>query len=265
MGNNNADIVIIIISTTVVLFILLTFIIVFIFMYKSRQARNERDIKGIEEKYNQDILKTQLEIQEQTLKNISEEIHDNMGQVLSLVVLNLSSVEFGDADAASAKIERSTNLVKKVITDLRNLSRTFDTEHMTQVGLPAIIRVELEMLAKTGLFHTSFMQEGPEQRLDTAREIIAYRIVQESLNNVMKHAKATEVRIAVEFSEKLMAIEITDNGIGFDATMGGPANAMGNGAGLKNMKNRAKLIGGELSIKSVPSCGTGILLIVPIM
>src|SRR5580698_3870833 len=104
MGNNNADIVIIIISATVVLFILLTFIIVFIFMYKSRQARNELEIKGIEEKYNQEILKTQLEIQEQTLKNISEEIHDNMGQVLSLVVLNLSAIEFTDLELDASRI-----------------------------------------------------------------------------------------------------------------------------------------------------------------
>ena len=114
MLKDNTDIIILIISATVALLILLTFIIVFMFIYKNRQARNDLVLKGVEEKYNQEILKTQLEIREQTLKNISEEIHDNMGQVLSLVVLNLSSVEFEDPPAAASKVERSTHLVKKV-------------------------------------------------------------------------------------------------------------------------------------------------------
>ena len=264
MQKDNTDIIIIIISATIALLILLTFIIVFMFIYKNRQARNDLELKGVEEKYNQEILKTQLEIREQTLKNISEEIHDNMGQVLSLVVLNLSSVEFEDPAAAASKVERSTHLVKKVITDLRNLSRSLDSENIVKVGLTTVIRYELEMLDKTGLYHTSFKQSGQEQRLAPSREIIVYRIVQESLNNVIRHARATEVEVGVLFSETQLTIVITDNGSGFDTASLGPGAVSGNGAGLKNMKNRALLIGANLSINSVPSYGTRITMTIPL-
>jgi len=272
MGTNNGDIILIIVSSTIVLLILLVFIIIFLFIYKKRQAMSRLEIKGITERYNHEILRTQLEIQEQTLKNISQEIHDNMGQVLSLVVLNLSSVECGDPIVAGAKIESSTNLVKKVIRDLRNLSRTLDADNMAKVGLPAIIRHELEMLDKTGAYRTSYTQTGPERRLDASREIVAYRIVQESLNNIIKHALATAVEIGLAFSDQQLVIEVADNGRGFDLADAGSAtlqaNGSGmppsNGAGIKNMKSRAQLINAELAISSVPSTGTRIRLTLPL-
>src|SRR5262249_15692624 len=160
----------------------------------------------------------------------SEEIHDNMGQVLSLVVLHLSAIEFSDQGSAMAKLNTSTDLVKKVVADLRNLSKSLDAENMIKVGLPAIIRNELELIGNTGRFSTGFSCIGPEMRLEPAQEIVAYRIVQESLNNAIKHSHATELRIAVEFGKASLLIGILDNGIGFDARALGSSN----GAGLKN-------------------------------
>ena len=147
-----------------------------------------------------------------------------MGQVLSLVVLNLSSVECADPIVAEAKIESSTNLVKKVITDLRNLSRTLDADNMAKVGLPAIIRHELELLDKTGAYRTSYTQTGPERRLDASREIVAYRIVQESLNNIIRACRvATAVEIGLAFSDQQLVIEVADNGRGIDPVDAGAA------------------------------------------
>ncbi len=264
MRNNNYDIIIIIVSATIALMILLGFLISFLFIYKARQAKNNTEMKSVAERYQKEILMTQLEIREQTLKNISQEIHDNMGQVLSLVVLNLSSVEWTDPVADATKIENSTKLVKKVVNDLRNLSKTLDSDNMEKVGLCAIIRYELELLEKTGQYRTRFNQTGKEWRLEHSRETVAYRIVQESLSNVIRHAKATAVDINIEFTESQLSIAIRDYGIGFDPeTATGLGSPSPNGAGLNNMGNRARLIGAELAIVSSPGAGTQVVLTIP--
>ncbi len=113
--------------------------------------------------------------------------------------------------------------------------------------------------ARRWAYRTSYTQTGPERRLDASREIVAYRIVQESLNNIIKHAVATAVEIGLAFSDQQLVIEVADNGRGFD-----PANA-GNGAGTKNMKSRAQLINAELAISSDPSAGTRIRLTLPLV
>jgi signal transduction histidine kinase len=263
MTNGNSDIVIVIVSAAGALLLLLIFIISFLFIYKNRQVRNAAELKGVMERYNQEILKAQLEIREHTLKTISEEIHDNIGQMLSLVVLNLSAVELNDPDSANTRILNSTELVKKVITDLRNLSRTMSSETMIDTGLTEMISNDLELLDKTGRFRTRFKSTGKEQRLDPSQETVVYRIVQESLNNVIKHAEATELEVGIRFTEERMTIQIADNGIGFDPSPTLPA-AAGNGSGLRNMRSRAKLIGGEIEINSRHQKGTTIELTIPI-
>jgi two-component system NarL family sensor kinase len=257
------DIYFMIIGGTLLLLLLLCFIISFLFIYKTRQERHKREVQEIKKQYDQEILKTELEIKEQTLKNISEEIHDNVGQVLSLAVLNLSALELNDPGKAAQKIDHITNLVGKAVADLRNLSKTMDASNIAQVGLAAIIRFELDMLEKTGIYKTSLTLAGNEKRLAPSREIVIYRIVQESLNNIIKHAQALTVQIALTWSETGLHIEITDDGRGFDIANANHGNIYHHGAGLKNMTNRATLIGGELTIKTVPSQGTTIALTVP--
>lgn len=252
-----------IISGTVVLIIVLCFLISFFISYKSRQEKHQMEVQAMKEKYDQEMLRTQLEIKEQTLKNISEEIHDNVGQILSLAILNLSAIELADTEKAALKIESVTNLVKKSVSDLRDLSKALDPDNISNVGLASIIRFELEMLEKTGMYRTTYRVSGTEHRFHSAREIVIYRIVQESLNNIMKHAGASEVEVKLIFSDDRLVIGIRDDGKGFDLSRLDKGNVRQNGAGIRNMKNRALLIGAELEVKSVPLKGTQIQMAIP--
>lgn len=263
MDTNENDIYVMIIGGTIVLLLLLCFIISFLFIYKTRQERYKREVESMKEQYTQDILKTELEMKERTLKNISEEIHDNVGQVLSLAVLNLSAIEMQDAETAEAKIDHVTNLVKKAVSDLRNLSKTMDASNIVQAGLVAIVRFELELLEKTGIYKTNFVLAGNEKRLDSSRETVAYRIVQECLNNMMKHAQACAIDIAMVFRNDALLIEINDNGIGFEPDKINARSLSQSGSGIRNMNNRASMIGAVLMINSVPSQGTKVSLTIP--
>lgn len=263
MGSTDNDIYIMIITVTVVLLLLLIFIVSFLFIYRSRQVRHLMEMESVREKYMQEILKTELEIKEQTMKNISDEIHDNVGQVLSLVVLNLSQVEIKASDV-SGKIERTMILVQKAIGDLRNLSKTLNSENIASLGLTAIIKSELEMLEKTGRYQTTLKLSGEEKRLDGNKELVMYRIIQESLNNIIKHARARSINVSLGFDTNKLLLEITDDGIGFDLNNAGEKDIYKNGAGLNNMKKRAGLIGSSFGIKSAPSKGTTIFMSMPL-
>jgi two-component system, NarL family, sensor kinase len=251
------------VSAAIVLFLLIIVIVSLLIIYKTRQARYAAWAKETKAKFSREILLTQLEIREQTLKNISEELHDNMGQVLSLVVLNLSAIEFTDNVSDAVRLHNSIDLVQKVVAGLRDLSGTMDAGSILRAGLPAIMRQELILLEKTGKFRTIFRCTGLENRFDSSRETIVYRIFQESMTNVIKHARATELSVSIQFFPNEVRLSIADNGIGFDQKAVTNDAHPKNGSGLANMKKRAELVGGGLVVKSGPSQGTTILLTIP--
>ena len=263
MENSESDIFVMVVGATVVLLILLAFIISFLFIYKNRQLRNKSEQKQIREKYEQEVLKTQLEIREQTLKNISEEIHDNIGQMLSLVILNLSAVDVESNPVAAQKIEAIGDMIRKIVANLRNLSKTLDADNISKMGMAAMIRMELDLLEKTGLYKTFFYMQGTEKKLDSSREIVIFRIVQESLNNIIKHARASEIRIELNYCDKELAIAIADNGVGFNRTRLTQNGKTYDGAGLQNMERRSRLINAHFTLQSLPAQGTKISLTIP--
>jgi two-component system, NarL family, sensor kinase len=265
MRSNSADIYVMIIGATIVLMILLSFIIWFVFLYKDHQHRHWKEMQTVKEQYNEEILKAQLEIKEQTLRNISGELHDNFGQVLSLVILSLSSIDLEDRVKAAAKVEDVTQLVEQVVRDFRNLSKSLDAENISKVGLPAVIRFELDLLEKTGVYDVFFQVNGPVKPLDHSTEIIVFRIVQEALNNMMKHSRASAIHVLLTYSTDQLDIELADDGRGFDLAGIDGKDLSQTGSGLFNMRKRSELIQASLDIQSSPEHGTRLGMKIPFL
>ncbi len=217
----------------------------------------------MQSRFQQELLRTQLEIQEQTLKTISQEIHDNIGQVLSLAKLNLNTVDMTKQDELQEKITDSKNLVSKAIQDLRDLSKSMNTDNIEAIGFIRAIEYEMDMIRKTG-FKTQLDIEGKMIRLEPQKELILFRIIQEVLNNIMKHAEANAIEIKVNYAEKEIRISVSDNGKGFDLTPLNENELSGFGLGIRNMHNRAKLIGADFSMSSNIGNGTVVSLAVPL-
>ena len=241
-------------ATSFLLIVIGVFFLLFFQAYKRRLVNNIKKISQL----NEEILRSQLEIQEQTLKNISQEIHDNIGQLLSLTKLNLATADIEQKETARQKIDNSHQLVSKAIVDLRNLSRSLDTDHISEKGLEASIAFELELIEKTGKHKTEFKVEGNVVKPDKQKELILFRIVQECFNNIIKHADANAIKVFMVYGADSVSITITDNGKGFNMEISET------GLGLRNMSNRAKLIGAEFSINSIPGDGTRIGILLPI-
>lgn len=252
MPTTKADITQFIAWGTIMFSLLGIFMTLFVFYYRNRHQNFHKK----EELFQQTLLHTQLEIREQTMKNISQEIHDNVGQLLSLAKLHLATTENAGPNEKDDKIKSSKDLVSKAIKDLRNLSHSLDTDYIGETGLLKVIEAELVMIEKSGQYNTEFHVEGNPFPLEGKKELITFRIVQEMLNNIIKHAKAKMIKVQMVYRVGYLLLEISDDGEGFDLS---PLNDAGNtsfGLGIRNMSSRAHLIGAEFNISSTLGNGT---------
>lgn len=245
----------IIIVSTITSLLLVIFIFLFITEYQKKKKIHLQEKTLMKTKFQQELLQTQLEIQSQTLQTISQEIHDNVGQVLSLAKLNLGTLADTESAFNQTKINDTRQLVSKAINDLRDLSRSLYGNKIAELGLADAIDNELRILQNSGQFKTSFSVVGERFRLEPQKEMVVYRILQESLNNAIKHSKAQNINVILKYDTGLFRLIITDDGIGFEKE---DLPSVNMGMGLKSMQNRAAMIGGIFSIISAIKKGTQI-------
>ncbi|MGE5108972.1 MAG: sensor histidine kinase [Sphingobacteriales bacterium] len=206
--------------------------------------------------FEQELLKTQLEIQEQTLKNISQEIHDNIGQVLSLAKLHLATFEIGEPELMKQKVDGSKELITKAIQDLRSLSKSLDTDAISAIGLYQAAKNELDSIEKAGFHHTHLILDGAFYKLEPNVELILFRVFQEVLNNIIKHAGAKNITVQFNYQPQILTLKISDDGIGFDLNRINENNSSDFGLGLKNMHNRTKIVNADFLMESRIGKGT---------
>ncbi|GEO03139.1 hypothetical protein AAE02nite_08030 [Adhaeribacter aerolatus] len=259
-----ADDIVIVIGSTLLMLLVSSFVVVFIFIHRSQYNKHLKEKEEIKNAFEQEILKAQLEMQEQTLHTLSQEIHDNIGQVLSLAKLNLNTILLADDNPAAPKINTTKELVGKAIQDLRNLSKSLNTDHISQKKLSEALQLELDMIGKTGVFKTSLHVEGTEEPFDPQKQLILYRMVQEALQNIIKHAKAGCIWVELKYLPEGLELRIQDDGTGFDLAALQNPDVKEKGTGLGNMYHRARLLGADLSIQSQLGKGTLTQLSLPI-
>ena len=251
--------ILLVICAAIFILIVLSFLFRFVLLYQKKSIGFSAEKQMMQAQFQQELLRTQLEIQEQTFRTISQEIHDNIGQMLSLVKLNLATVDLQKEAQAGEKISNARELIGRVIHDLRDLSKTLNTESIAATGLLSAVEYELNMLQRTGLLQTTFQVSGTPRRLHAQKELILFRIVQEALHNVTKHARASAIQVSACFEQDQLKLLIADNGSGFENNAGNTS-----GSGLRNMQSRSKLIGAGWQVESAKGQGTKVRLIVPL-
>lgn len=251
LNSQGFDYYLILISAICIILVFILFLISVYFITQKRHLKHQKDVATIKNSYQQALLQTRIEIQEETLKHVAREIHDNIGQVLSFVKLNLSPLKpLTDAEKQE-KMDESKELVSHVINDLRNLSKSLSMDHFSSKGLQQMIIADAERLNSTGIFIVNTNIAGEAYALPAQHELILYRIFQESVNNCIKHSGAKNLKISLQYSNELIILTVEDDGSGFTPDDG----AGEGGSGLKNMKSRAALIGAELTLQSSPGSG----------
>jgi signal transduction histidine kinase len=244
---------------TFIFMLLAILFLLFIYITINRRNRLLHEKQAMQMQFQQELYRAQIEIQEQTLQTISQEIHDNIGQTLSLAKMNLNLIQLKMEDVP-AKLEDLRIVLSKAIQDLRGLSHALNKDSVLKEGLYNSIQAQLQFLEQSEAFKTCFNISGLPAELDPQKELILFRIVQEALNNILKHAQARKITIDIKNQDGMLSLTVEDDGGGFDVDAVGTGKSVG--SGLLNMRHRAKLLGATFTIQSKP--GTRILMTVPI-
>lgn len=248
------DIVIFLVAVSALIIMMVTFIISILWAYRKRQLVFERSLAEIKLDHEKTVLAAQLEMQEQTFEHISKEIHDNINLSLTLVKLNLNTLDWNDKVQISGKINSSVELLTKSISELSNLSKGLNADILIENGLVRTLEMEISRIRNAGTFQLEFDVTGNPIFLSTYNELIIFRIIQEAFNNIIKHSKATRCSLELFYGETEIIGTIQDDGIGFEIN----DISRSDHAGLKNIQMRVKSLGGTLKMDSVISKGTTI-------
>ena len=217
--------------------------------------------KEREYQYQNELLNTQLELQEHLLNQVSQEIHDNVGQVLSLVKVHLYSVSNQPANERSlALLDTSAALLDKAIEDLRNISHAQSASIVDRLGLKEAITKELGYLNVLKGHASEITVIGNFYSLLPEQELFIYRIAQEAIINSIKHAHGSMLKVTLDYEQAMFTLTVADNGVGFDVS----AADTKPGIGVAHMRQRAKLLRAELQINSQPLQGTIVTLKMPV-
>ena len=191
---NSIDVIIPIAAGTILLGILIGFIIFFVILYRKKQEEYEWD----KEQAKQLLLKTQIEIKEQTLSNISRELHDNLGQVASLIKINLGMVNLENDNENTERVDESLSLIKQMILDIKTISTTLKGENLVRFGLYKMIKKDVDRLTKLGYVNIEINGTDELPEIGHEKEIFLYRMTQEIFNNVLQHSEATKAELLIE-------------------------------------------------------------------
>lgn len=260
MRNTSIEgLIIFILISTLLIILLIGFVTYIVYRYQQKQNSYNTDIQNLKSAHENEMLQSQVEIQEQTFENISREIHDNIGQKLTLAKLQLNTVILNDSKKTSERLHDAVSLISEAINDLSDISRSMSSEIILNNGLIKALEFEVAQLNKSSLYRIGLVVNGNPVFFDSQKELVLFRIVQEALNNIMKHAAAREIQISLNYLINTVEMQISDDGKGF---VNGDRSLKG--TGISNMKRRAELLNGQCSVFSNPGQGTQIKIEIPI-
>jgi two-component system sensor histidine kinase UhpB len=198
-----------------------------------------------------------MRAQEEERRRLARDLHDEVNQALTAILLRLEALAQETPPERAGEVAELKRLVNQAMDELLNLARQLRPSALDDHGLVAALETQMKRFsARTGIEARIDTAGEPDALADVVQTAI-YRVAQEALTNVTRHAGATVVELGVESDDEGVELRVSDDGSGFDPAM------RGSGLGLVGMAERARLVGGELDVRSAPGGGTTITLRVP--
>ncbi|APG66149.1 histidine kinase [Tenacibaculum todarodis] len=238
----------ILVITTFVIVLIVVFLIILFTVFQRRKNKLLQEKEDEKKRFEREIGETQIEIREQTLRNISWELHDNIGQLLTLAKIQLQN-------ATEESIPEISVTITKSLTELRILSKLINPEFIKNIELKDAIQLEVDRFNRLNFLESKLIVKGENIKIDERAGIIIFRMLQEFFSNTVKHSKATRLDVELSYMKTKLKIKAEDNGIGFDIK-----KIKDNGIGLTNIKKRAEIIGADANLTSIPDKGTYLII-----
>ncbi len=244
---------------TLVVVMLSTMVITFFIAFQKRKNKLLLDQIEQQKAYDAEIARTQTEIQEQTLKHVGRELHDNVGQMLIYAQMQLGMLSSKIAESDKKNLEETTKIVSDSLQEVRALSKSLNNEVLLNMGFVESIQNELSRLKRLSFTTADLEIKGDVKELPIRpHELVLFRILQEFFSNSVKYSQAERINVVLDFQAEQLMITATDNGVGFDIA------SVKKGSGLINIQSRAALIGADFELKSKLNSGTRLSLVYPI-
>jgi hypothetical protein len=245
----------------IIIFILLfVFFWTFLIIYFKRLNAMRLAQEKLQAEIANEVNNARIEIQQSTLNNISQEIHDNVGQLLSLTKMQLNLLEAQEVKDNNLISEAKDN-ISKAMTDLRDLAKGMSSDRIQLLGLYDSVTQEALRINKVGRLQVQVNSNGTKKEPEHKKQLVVFRVIQECFQNILKHAQANHVLVTFTYQPDSFHVVIKDDGVGFDYQPGSPSSE---GLGLMNIFNRIHLVGGEVTVNSSPGAGTSVHIKVPL-
>lgn len=238
-----------------VLVIVTTLVIVFFIVFQKRKNKLLLDKIKQQQEFDEEISRTQTEIQEQTLKHIGWELHDNVGQLLALASMQINMLSAQVSDDMKESVNSTADVIKESLKEVRSLSKSLNNDVILNIGFEQSITNELNRLKRMKFASAELHIKGHKRELQNKKhEIVIFRILQEFFSNSIKYSEAKNLKVVLNYQPEKLIIEASDDGVGFEIA------TAEKGSGLINMKSRAELINSTFDLYSKPKEGVRLTL-----
>lgn len=252
------DIVTLIVAISILILILSLVVVIVLINYKTKQQVYLREKEAMRKEFINQLMQAQLETQEYAFAQLGQELHDNIGQLLSTTKMLLGITERNLSEVPDT-LKTAEETLGKAIQDIRALSKSLNREWLQQFNLLENLNNELERINTAGDVQTKMDTIVTVLPLPAESQVMLFRIAQEALQNSIKHAKAKNIRVTLIRKHNDIDLFISDDGAGFNIDKNG-----GKGVGIINMQHRAQLLGGSISWHAVEGNGTEVYISIPL-
>jgi signal transduction histidine kinase len=239
-----------VIFTTLIILLLVAGIVISVFMYRRQHLKQSIQLKQLELDFEKELREGEAAVAASVSDHISRELHDNIGQLLTVMNLQIETQKLDDPqhEPALSSLQQTLSTTQQ---EVRTLSRTLNSDYISRNGIVHSIQLEMERLKRIGKFNLGWEYDEVIPSLTKEQQVMAFRIFQEIINNALKHSGARNLTISVK-GENGFTMFIKDDGQGFDYEKTSGSSAAN---GLENIKRRAELAGMKCIISASPGHG----------
>lgn len=247
-------------ATSAILSVFAITLTVLLLIHRHRQTKNKLEKQELQFRHEKELLESRIEVQEQSMSLISEELHDHIGQMLGLVKMHISLMKRNSsADVLKRDFDRIEELLIKTIKGVRHISHSLNTGLIQQMGLVDQLEKDFDYIQDAADLRCSLQITGEQYPLKAEQNLLIYRIIQESVQNVIKHANASHLLLSLNYEPTRLTIRVKDDGQGFLISEKQESETLG----LRNIASRCRLLKAQYQVNSLPDKGTESVIILP--
>lgn len=242
------------------------FIVVFAIQYQRRQMKQEKELSDVQREYQKSLLETALDSEEAERRRMAGELHDDIGVMLSLTKMSVNQLQQGLGGTSEDNKEmvlKIRGLLDETMTNVRRISKALVPTTLEQFGLEAAVEDLIIKFSGMDGTRVRLIENGQQiPRLAPKTELTLFRVIQELVNNALKHANASTIGIEIYSQSGRIWVRVRDNGSGFDADAARVSKS--SGLGLKNIESRLSILNGSAKYERMGE-GTSVVVSVPLV